>query len=123
MRSAKLFMFAAAFAATACASTGGGSKGAIDSNATRITSEQITKANVPTAYDAVDRLHRRWFRDITTDAAPAVYLNNQKVDGGIEGLRQIPAGEVLQIDYMKSTDAMMKYGQDAKGGAIIVTRK
>jgi len=118
MRPSKLFLLATAlFSVSACASMGSSSTG------TRITSEQIAKANVPTAYDAVDRLHRAWFHDLTADAAPAVYLNNQKLDGGVEGLRQIPAQEVLQIDYMKGTDAMMKYGQDAKGGAIIVTRK
>jgi len=120
MRSSKLFLFAAAFAATACASA---PKGSSNSASTVITADQIATANVPTAYDAVDRLHRSWWRDLANPGEVVVYMNNQKLEGGKEALRQIPASDVEQLEYLKSADAVMRFGQDAKSGAIIVTRK
>lgn len=91
----------------------------------RITADDIANAGVATAYDAVDRLHRGWFRDYTSGGTGeiVVYMNNQKVEGGKEALRQIPAGDVALLEYLKSSDAVMRFGPDAKFGAIILTRK
>lgn len=123
MRFSKLFLVAATFSAMACASSSGGSKS--DGGASNlITADQIAAANVPTAYDAVDRLHRSWFRDLTAQGDVVIYMNNQKLgDGTKEQLRQIPASEVQSLEYLRGTDATMKFGQEAQGGAIIVTRK
>lgn len=138
MRSSKLLLLAASIAltATACASSGSGSSSsggttASDSSAsggsaTMITADQITAANVPTAYEAVDRLHRDWWQDLNhPQNAVVVYQdNNQKLgDGTKEALRQIPADDVKSIEYLSSNDAVMRFGQDALGGAIILTRK
>jgi hypothetical protein len=119
MRFPKLILASLTFALAACAST---PKGA-DSTSNTLTAAEITKANVPTAYEAVDRLRRRWFRDLTGEGEVQVYLNNQKLDGGKDALRQIPAQDVASLEYLKGTDAVMRFGQDAKGGAIIVNRK
>ena len=120
MRYSKILLVAATFAASACAST---PKTGGDSASNTITADQIAAANVPTAYDAVDRLHRAWFRDLTGTGDVVVYLNNQKQDGGKEALRNIPASEVQTLEYLRGSDAQMRFGQDAAGGAIIVTRK
>ena len=130
MRSSKLLVLAAAFAMGACATASGGSGGSGASGSgddTKITAEQVMQANVPTAYEAVDRLHRAWFLDqvMTPNDSATIYLStNEKLgDGTPSSLRQIPAEDVQLIEYMKGTDAVMRFGQDAKGGAIIVTRK
>jgi hypothetical protein len=129
MRSRHFLLVASSLILGACASTSqGGSAGGSTSGkvvATQITAEQIAKANVQTAYDAIDRLHRSWWKDLSagTTTEVVVYMNNQKVDGGKEALRQIPASDVALLEYLKSTDAVMRFGQDANGGAIIVTRK
>src|SRR5438105_1124679 len=95
----------------ACASTQGGSTTTASASAdapvfpksspNRITAEEVMRANVPTAYEAVDRLHRQWFRSLQGEASgsPAVYVNNQKQDEGLEALKQIPSAEISSIDY------------------------
>jgi hypothetical protein len=120
MRFTKLLLASLSFfAITACAST---PKGSSDGPANILTAEEISKANVPTAYEAVDRLRRRWFRDMTGEGEVTVYMNNQK-QGDKEYLRQIPAQDVASLEYLKGSDAIMRFGQEARGGAIIINRK
>ena len=128
MRSNKLVILALSIALTACASAGqAGSAGSTDANATHITADEIAKADVPTAYDAVYQLHRTWFRDMSAGASGEVfvYVDNRAVDAGQgkDELRKIPAGEVARIDYLKASDAVLRFGPRATGGAIIVVRK
>ena len=122
MRFSKLlFASLSFFALTACASTP--KTGAENAGATTtLSAEEITKANVPTAYEAVDRLRRRWFKDMTGEGEVTIYMNNQK-QGDKEYLRQIPAQDIASLQYLKGSDAVMRFGQDAKGGAIIINRK
>jgi hypothetical protein len=123
MRFPKLLLASLAFAVAACASTPKGGSSS-DSASNTLTSVEIEKANVPTAYEAVDRLRRKWFRDMTGQGDVVVYMNNQKLgDGTKEQLRQIPAQDIASLEYLKGSDAVMRFGQDAKGGAIIVNRK
>jgi hypothetical protein len=91
-----------------------------------ISADDIAAANVPTAYEAVDRLHREWWQDLNHASNPVMVYqdNNQKLgDGTKEALRQIPADDVKSIEYLASDAAVMRFGQDALGGAIILTRK
>jgi len=120
MRFGKLTLLAASCAMMACASA---SKSGSNSNI--ITAAEISAANVPTAYDAVDRLHRSWFHDLSSGSSGdvAVYMDNQKLEKGKEALRDIPAQDVASLQYLKATDAVMRFGHDASGGAIIVVRK
>lgn len=123
MRSSKLLFLAASFTLAACASAPQGSGSSTD---TKITADQIMQANVPTAYEAIDRLHRQWFQDPTLPQdTVVVYLStNEKLgNGGKEDLRQVPAEDVQLIEYLQGSSAVMRFGQEAKGGAIIVTRK
>ena len=122
MRSSKLLLLATSFALTACASAPQGSDGVSN----KITAVQIATADVPTAYEAVDRLHRSWFRDpLHPDASVKVYLSTNQLlgDGSKEALRDVPASDVVLLEYMKGDDAIVRFGQDALGGVIIVTRK
>ena len=123
MRFPKILLAALTFAVAACATTPQGPSES-DTAYYTLTSVEIEKANVPTAYEAVDRLRRKWFRDMTGQGDVVVYMNNQKLNtGGKEELRQIPAQDIASLEYLKGSDAVMRFGQDAKGGAIIVNRK
>lgn len=88
---------------------------------------EIVHVDAPTAYDVVDRLHRSWWRDVTAGASGNVsvhWSNNQKIgDGTREALRQVPSGEILLMEYLRSRDAVARFGPEAQGGAIIVTRR
>ena len=120
--------FALAITLAGCASASGGAAGAgttATASPNRITADEIAKADVATAYDAVYQLHRPWFRDMSAGASGAVfvYVDNREISEGVSALRQIPAHEVANIDYLKSADAVLRFGKRASGGAIIVTRK
>jgi hypothetical protein len=108
----------------ACATGGTSATGSASSASnSRLTSEEIVAANLPTAYDLVERLRRPWLRrDAATGQDVTVYMDNQKL-GGVETLREIPAVDVAEMEYVPSDKAIMCWGQDAKGGAIVVTRK
>lgn len=108
---------------TGCASAGTGS--GTSATPTQITAAEIEAANVSTAYDAVDRLARRWFRDLSGGASGSVgvYLDTNERLGGASALRDIPARNVALLRYFRSGDAVARFGAEASGGAIIVTRR
>jgi hypothetical protein len=135
MRTKQFVTFALSLSLAACASAGTANNGGsatiapentkATANANRITADEIVKADVATAYDAVYQLHRPWFRDMSAGASGDVfvYVDNRAVDEGKDALRQIPAHEVASIEYLKASDAVLRFGRRASGGAIIVTRK
>lgn len=120
-----LVLIPAAF--LACASgPRAGDDGGSDANANRITAEQIARVEARTAYDVIDRLHRTWWRDLSAESGTVVvyWNNNQKIeDGSREVLRQIPSNDVVLLERVKSADAIARFGLEAKGGAIVVTRR
>lgn len=92
-------------------------------NSMRLTLEEVTAANLPTAYELVDRLRRPWLRlDPITRGEVAIYMDNQKV-GGPEKLREIPSIDVAEMVYMPNDQATQRWGSDIKGSVIIVTRR
>jgi hypothetical protein len=87
----------------------------------RLTTADIAAANLPTAYDLVDRLRRPWLRrDAVTGAEVAVYQDNQNI-GGAEKLRDIPAATISGLQLLSNADAVHRYGNDVKGSVIVVT--
>ncbi|HEY9480050.1 MAG TPA: hypothetical protein VIP79_08160 [Gemmatimonadaceae bacterium] len=123
-----------------CASAGGGSNSAAKSTATkstatkstaakssgdqsRLTSEQITAADLPTAYDLVDRLRRPWLRgDATTGKDVVVYMDQQNI-GGAAKLRDIPSVDVAGLEYLPYEEAVRRWGSQVEGSVIVVTRR
>jgi hypothetical protein len=96
---------------------------ASNSNAARLTLEEVTAADLPTAYELVDRLRRPWLRlDAITRGEVVVYMDNQKV-GGPEKLREIPSVDVAEMVYMPNDQATQRWGSDIKGSVIVVTRR
>lgn len=127
MRIRTPLIFCVAFTVVGCASAAQNTGASADTNPSRITAEQIAQVHAPTAYDAIDRLHRPWWRDKSPGAEGSVVVywsNNQKIDDGSKDvLRQVPASDVLVLEYLKSSEAVARFGLEAKGGAIVVTRR
>jgi hypothetical protein len=119
--------------ALACAS-GGGSTSAKESvpmatasnsehDLSRLTLDEITSANLPTAYDLVERLRRPWLRrDAVTGADVVVYMDERNI-GGAEALRDVPSGDVAELQYLPNADALKRWGGDVKGSIIVVSRR
>ncbi len=113
-----------------CASAGGGSSSGASASAaksssdqSRLTSEEITAANLPTAYDLVDRLRRPWLRrDASTGKDVVVYMDQQNI-GGASKLRDIPSVDVAQLEYLPYDEAVRRWGSQVEGSVIVVTRR
>jgi hypothetical protein len=105
-------------ALSACASAGGGGAGGAGKGP--ITAEEIATANVPTAYEAVNRLRNAWFRDRVTGEAPLVYLDSRRQLNGVSSLRDVRAHEIAEIQFVPGNEAVNRWGLEAKSGAIVV---
>lgn len=113
-----------------CASSGAGSSSGATASAaksssdqSRLTSEEITAANLPTAYDLVDRLRRPWLRrDAATGKDVVIYMDQQNI-GGAAKLRDIPSVDVAELEYLPYEDAVRRWGSQVEGSVIVVTRR
>lgn len=88
----------------------------------RLTAEQVAETELPTVYDVVDRLRRRWFKDPLSGKGASVYQDGRRL-GDKAALREIPAQEVELLEYIDGQTAILRWGQEAEGGAIVVTLK
>ena len=101
-----------------------------------ITAEEIEreKANINTAYDAVQTLRPRWFElhevarlpgraDEPLKATPVrVYLNDVNA-GDVDYLKTIPAERVLEMRMLSVNETASRYGPTDGQAAIVVTLK
>jgi hypothetical protein len=100
-----------------------GSEAAATSNdPNRISSEQLAAARVATAYEAVDRLKRSWFKDGLTGRAATIYWDDNQPLGGIDELRQIPIQDVVEIRYLDGRASNQRWPGNT-GGAIVVVKR
>lgn len=120
----KLLSLLALPALLACATTGtGNGSSSSSSNSPRLTQEEIVAADLPTAYDLVDRLRRPWLRrDAVTGGDVEVYMDNRKI-GGASALRDIPAVDVGSLEYLPNDEAIRRWGSQVTGSVIVVTRR
>lgn len=86
-----------------------------------ITAEQIAANGGATAWDVVNKLHRRWFRDQLSGKDVTVYEDDQSV-GGADKLRTYPSRDVAELDYVDGQSAVRRWGPGVEGGVIVVTR-
>lgn len=110
---------------TGCGSPG--RLGSLDGGQASITQEDLERVDVPTAFMAVERLRPDWLRTRGPTSPrtpggnlPAVYVAGVRQQAGLEALRQVRLGDVLEIQYLSAVDATTRYGTDHAGGAIIV---
>ena len=107
----------------ACATTGAAPSTSGASNSTRISQEELIAADLPTAYDLVDRLRRPWLRrDALTGAEVAVYMDNQHI-GGAQRLREIRAADIAELQYLSHDEATRRWGNQVTGSVILITRR
>jgi hypothetical protein len=90
-------------------------------DAETITAEEIAASGGATAWDVVDKLHRRWFRDQLSGKSVTVYENDQSVGDG-DKLRTYPVRDVSQLQYVDGQSAVRRWGPGLEGGVIVVTR-
>jgi hypothetical protein len=86
-----------------------------------ITAEEIAATGGATAWDVVDKLHRRWFRDQLSGRDVTVYENDQSI-GGRDKLRTYPVRDVAELQYIDGQSAVRRWGPGLEGGVIVVVR-
>ena len=85
-----------------------------------VTVDKIAKLNVSNAYQIVSRL--RWSMLVNRLYPPSVYVNGMRY-GGTESLKDIPAEDVQEIEFVSSLDATTRWGAGHSGGVIAVCLK
>lgn len=100
-----------------------GAKKAGSADAATITAGEIEEANLPNAYELVNRLRRPWLRrDALTGGDVVVYMDEQNV-GGADKLRDIPSVDVAELQYLRNDEAVRRWGAAIKGSVIVVVRR
>lgn len=106
----------------ACASAGSSPGVQRDSNV--LTQQEIMASGEGNAYDAIAALRPLFLRTrgrttINADASDyaTVFVDGQRY-GDLNSLRGIVASQVLEARYLRSTDAVAKYGMRYGSGVI-----
>lgn len=91
--------------------------------------EEFSQSTATDAYGLVQRFRPNWLRyrgpvSIQNPGAGQVlvYVNNVRW-GTASRLREIPAGEVVEMRHLNGSDATTRYGKDHSGGVIQVTMR
>ena len=105
----------------ACASGQSATGQRVDRNV--ITREQIQQNGYRNAYDAVEALRAPWLvtrpDGLAIQREVLVYLDNSRM-GGVETLRQIPAAQIIRINWIDAATAINRWGVDHSQGVIMV---
>ena len=102
----------------------------VDGSPTVITAEEITRARVTSAFDAVSQLRPSFLRNrgrttlnLTDVRTPTVYLD-ETLMGDVSKLREIAPHFIWQIRYLSASEAQMKWGSGHPAGVIqVVTQR
>lgn len=130
---------AAACSSAAPTTSGGGPK----PGPNLITADEIARANVQNAYEAVQKLRPSMLRQrqiasadgqggVRSGSRPSgtgvsagevvVYMDNTRV-GNVEQLRQISVSSISAVRYFSASEAQTKWGSGHAGGVIEVLTK
>jgi hypothetical protein len=112
-------------ALSGCSATSGGGGGERpDSNV--ITAEEIAETGALNAYEAVERLRRRWFTPHGATSLqepkrlfPKVFVDNLEY-GELDSLRSIRVAEIWEIRFIDGRGAVNRYGMEYGAGIIMV---
>lgn len=123
--STRLFLSAAIFAISACASAGAG--GAVHRDYNLITQDEITQQNGTNAYDVISHLRPNFLktRGRTSIQTPpsasseyaSVFLDSQYF-GDLNTLRNIASINIKEIRYLPANEAVTRYGMQYGNGVI-----
>ena len=123
---------AVALVAIACSSSGAPApRGGGRSAPNLITEDEIAKASVQNALEAVQKLRPAMLKRPTVASANAqskgelvIYVDNTRFgSGAVENLRQIPASTIAAVRYFSASESQMKWGSNHPGGVIEVLTK
>ncbi len=90
-----------------------------------ITAEEIAESSFSDAFQAIQYLRPGLLdqgqrRDVSLGIAEVqVYVDNVRI-GGKESLKSIPASNILQIEFLRSSEATIRYGSDHSLGAFLI---
>ncbi|MEJ2504012.1 MAG: hypothetical protein P8177_12005, partial [Gemmatimonadota bacterium] len=89
-----------------------------------ITTDQLQDMPSRTALEAVRRLKPTWLRTRGPDASrtfPMAVAVDGVIQGGISTLSSYRCADLDQIQYLSAREAMLRFGERASGGAILLT--
>ena len=101
----------------------------------KLTIEEIVeKDGIPNALEAVKRLRSTWLRirasgiagssddDRFSSGKPeiAAYVDEIRMQGGVDDLKEVQVSEIVEISYMSGNNALARYGNGHEYGAIFV---
>ena len=86
-----------------------------------LTAEDISRVQVTSAYEAVERLKPNFLLGMRGESIRAVYLNGTRLLGGLENLRTIDASTIQQIVFLNGIDASNFYGSGNGAGVLLVS--
>lgn len=101
----------------------------------KLTVEEIAeKDGIANALEAIKRLRSNWLRirasgiagssasDNYSAGKPelAIYVDDVRMQGGVNDLKEIRVGEIEEISYLSGNNALARYGNGHEYGAIFV---
>ena len=94
-----------------------------------ITADEISKASVQNALEAVQKLRPAMLRRSSISSANAqsrgeivIYIDNTRY-GAVENLRSIPSSSIALVRYFSASESQLKWGSGHPGGVIEVVTK
>jgi hypothetical protein len=88
--------------------------------------DEIRATQFPNMYDVVRSLRGNWVRIRTaesfgTSSALQVYLDQQRLTGGVDELRQMNPTNVESVRFFDPIAASARWGLDHGAGALLIT--
>ena len=113
----------------ACSSGTAAASGMPRTSPNLITADEISKASVQNALEAVQKLRPTLLRRSNVASANAqskgeivIYVDNSRY-GGVDNLRQIPASSIALVRYFNASESQLKWGSGHPSGVIEVVTK
>ena len=118
-----------ALSVAGCSSSSSQRSGAVRPGPNLITADEIGKAAVQNAFEAVQKLRPTMLRrqqPATMNAQArgdvVIYVDNTRY-GAVDHLRQIPASSIAIVRYFSASESQLKWGSGHPGGVIEVITK
>lgn len=108
-----------AFVAVVPACVSGGAGGGSGGSSSAISVEHDDLSLYDDAYQAVQNLRPAWLRARGMTGPPAIFLDGRR-HGEVQSLRDISAGNVVEIRFIGAADATTLYGTGYTAGIIAV---
>jgi len=91
-----------------------------------ISRAEIVTSIANNAFELIAEVRNTWLEgtimrsfNFETRYYPTVYIDNNKY-GTLRALRSISLDKIIEIEFLRPTDAISRYGADHSGGAIFV---